>query len=172
LGAREQHNLDDRVCVCGAGCGFAGIANSDGTIRRFHDRTVRGRSDFQQGDPRVLYRSITEQILTLPESCLLYPGHDYNGRTVTSVAEEQAFNARLGAGADERDFVEHMANMKLPHPQRIGGKEPPGDGHGREGSQHAAHDDRDSVPAPRILHGHSSLRRKKPEKSRIRGQDS
>jgi rhodanese-related sulfurtransferase len=78
-----------------------------------------GRSDFQQGDPRVLYRSITEQILTLPESCLLYPGHDYNGRTVTSVAEEQAFNARLGAGADERDFVEHMANMKLPHPQRI-----------------------------------------------------
>ncbi|MFM1812131.1 MAG: hypothetical protein RLZZ336_1069 [Cyanobacteriota bacterium] len=78
-----------------------------------------GRSDFQQGDPRVLYRSITEQILTLPESCLLYPGHDYNGRTVTSVAEEQAFNARLGAGADERDFVEHMTNMKLPHPQRI-----------------------------------------------------
>jgi rhodanese-related sulfurtransferase len=78
-----------------------------------------GRSDFQQGDPHVLYRSITEQILALPEACLLYPGHDYNGRTVTSVAEEKAFNTRLGAGADERDFVEHMANMKLPHPQRI-----------------------------------------------------
>jgi glyoxylase-like metal-dependent hydrolase (beta-lactamase superfamily II)/rhodanese-related sulfurtransferase len=78
-----------------------------------------GRSDFQQGDPHVLYRSITEQILSLPESCLLYPGHDYSGRTVTSVAEEKAFNARLGAGADENDFVGHMANMKLPHPQRI-----------------------------------------------------
>jgi len=78
-----------------------------------------GRSDFQQGDPHVLYRSITEQILSLPESCLLYPGDDYSGRTVTSVAEEKAFNARLGAGADENDFVGHMANMKLPHPQRI-----------------------------------------------------
>ena len=78
-----------------------------------------GRSDFQQGDPRVLYRSIIDQILSLPDACLLYPGHDYNGRTVTSVAEEKAFNARLGGGANEHDFVEHMANLKLPHPQRI-----------------------------------------------------
>jgi sulfur dioxygenase len=78
-----------------------------------------GRCDFQQGDAHTLWRSITEQIFTLPHSCLLYPGHDYTGRTVTSVAEEKAFNARLGGAATERDFVGHMENMKLPHPHKI-----------------------------------------------------
>jgi len=78
-----------------------------------------GRCDFQQGDAHTLWRSITEQIFTLPDSCLLYPGHDYTGRSVTSVAEEKAFNARLGGKATERDFVGHMQNMKLPHPHKI-----------------------------------------------------
>ncbi len=78
-----------------------------------------GRCDFQQGNAHTLWNSITGQILTLPESCLLYPGHDYTGRSVTSVAEEKAFNARLGGDASERDFVGHMENMKLPHPHRI-----------------------------------------------------
>ncbi len=78
-----------------------------------------GRCDFQQGNAHTLYRSITEQILSLPDQCLLYPGHDYIGRQVTSVAEERALNARLGGGADERDFVIHMESLKLPHPHRI-----------------------------------------------------
>jgi glyoxylase-like metal-dependent hydrolase (beta-lactamase superfamily II)/rhodanese-related sulfurtransferase len=78
-----------------------------------------GRCDFQQGDAVTLYRSINEQILTLPPSCLLYPGHDYTGRCVSSVAEERRYNARLGGEADERDFVGYMQNMRLPHPHRI-----------------------------------------------------
>ena len=78
-----------------------------------------GRCDFQQGDAHTLYRSITEQILSLPDHCLLYPGHDYTGRSVTSVIEEKLFNARLGGQANERDFVGYMQNMKLPHPHRI-----------------------------------------------------
>ena len=78
-----------------------------------------GRCDFQQGDAHTLWRSITTQLFTLPDACLLYPGHDYTGRTVTSVAEEKAFNARLGGAATERDFVGHMQAMKLPHPGRI-----------------------------------------------------
>jgi glyoxylase-like metal-dependent hydrolase (beta-lactamase superfamily II)/rhodanese-related sulfurtransferase len=78
-----------------------------------------GRCDFQQGNAHTLWRSITEQIFSLPDSCLLYPGHDYTGRTVTSVAEEKAFNARLGGSANERDFVGYLENMKLPHPGRI-----------------------------------------------------
>jgi sulfur dioxygenase len=78
-----------------------------------------GRCDFQQGDAATLYRSLTEKILSLPQACLLYPGHDYSGRGVTSVAEERAFNARVGRGATERDFVGYMENLKLPHPHRI-----------------------------------------------------
>ena len=78
-----------------------------------------GRCDFQQGNAHTLWTSITGEIFSLPDSCLLYPGHDYTGRTVTSVAEEKAFNARLGGAATERDFVGHMENMKLPHPHKI-----------------------------------------------------
>lgn len=78
-----------------------------------------GRCDFQQGDAHTLWASITQQLFTLPDACLLYPGHDYTGRSVTSVAEEKAFNARLGGAATERDFVGHMQAMKLPHPGRI-----------------------------------------------------
>ncbi len=78
-----------------------------------------GRCDFQQGNAHTLWRSITEQIFSLPESCLIYPCHDYTGRSVTSVAEEKAFNARLGGDATELDFVGHMENMKLPHPHKI-----------------------------------------------------
>jgi glyoxylase-like metal-dependent hydrolase (beta-lactamase superfamily II)/rhodanese-related sulfurtransferase len=78
-----------------------------------------GRCDFQHGNAHSLWTSINEQLLTLPDSCLLYPGHDYTGRSVTSVAEEKAFNPRLGGYASERDFVGHMENLKLPHPHKI-----------------------------------------------------
>jgi sulfur dioxygenase len=78
-----------------------------------------GRTDFQQGDPRAMYRSVRSQILSLPPSCLLYPAHDYSGLTVTSVAEERTFNPRLGGEICEADFVGYMQNLGLPHPRLI-----------------------------------------------------
>jgi len=76
-----------------------------------------GRTDFQQGSPATLYRSVKEQILTLPAHCLLYPGHDYRGLTVTSVAEERAYNPRLGGDVDLTDFAGYMNHLGLPHPK-------------------------------------------------------
>ena len=76
-----------------------------------------GRTDFQQGSPARLYRSVKEQILSLPDDCLLYPAHDYRGLTVTSVAEERTFNPRLGGNVDEADFAGYMNNLGLPHPR-------------------------------------------------------
>jgi len=78
-----------------------------------------GRTDFQGGDARALYRSIYEQIFTLPDTCLLYPGHDYRGNTATSVAEERSFNPRLGGRLSESDFAGYMENLGLPHPKQI-----------------------------------------------------
>ena len=78
-----------------------------------------GRTDFQQGSARALYRSVHEQLFSLPPACLLYPGHDYSGRLVTTVAEERAFNPRLGDGVREQDFVGYMDNLGLPHPKRL-----------------------------------------------------
>jgi len=76
-----------------------------------------GRTDFQEGDPRTMYRSVKSQLLSLPPGCLLYPAHDYRGLTVTSVAEERRFNPRLGGDIGEKDFVGYMSNLGLPHPK-------------------------------------------------------
>jgi sulfur dioxygenase len=78
-----------------------------------------GRTDFQQGDPQAMFRSVRSQILSLPSSCLLYPAHDYRGLTVTSVEEERRFNPRLGGEIGEADFVGYMNNLGLPHPKQM-----------------------------------------------------
>lgn len=78
-----------------------------------------GRSDFQQGNAGMLYRSITGQIFTLPDDCLIYPAHDYNGRTCSTVIEEKRHNPRVGGGANEGDFVGYMKAMRLPHPKKL-----------------------------------------------------
>lgn len=78
-----------------------------------------GRTDFQAGDARALYRSVQGQILSLPEGTLIYPGHDYNGRMMSTVAEERAFNPRLGVGRSEDDFTALMNGLTLAHPKKI-----------------------------------------------------
>jgi len=78
-----------------------------------------GRTDFQAGDEHEMWRSIREQIFTLPGDCLIYPGHDYFGRTVSTVQEEKQFNPRIGGDAREEDFVGFMENLGLPHPKLI-----------------------------------------------------
>lgn len=78
-----------------------------------------GRTDFQQGDSHALYRSVHEQIFTLPDETLVYPGHDYKGRTVSSVGEEKRLNPRVGGGKTEAEFVDIMKNLVLAKPARI-----------------------------------------------------
>ena len=78
-----------------------------------------GRTDFQGGDAGQMYRSIHTQIFTLPAGCLLFPGHDYRGLTVTSVAEEKTFNPRLGGQLSQSDFVGYMNNLGLDHPKKM-----------------------------------------------------
>ena len=78
-----------------------------------------GRTDFQQGDSHLLFASVHRQLFTLPGACLIYPGHDYNGLTVTSVEEERRYNPRLGGEVSEDDFAGHMKNLNLPHPKKL-----------------------------------------------------
>ena len=78
-----------------------------------------GRTDFQQGDAHAMFRSIRDQIMTLPGDCLLYPAHDYRGLTATSVAEERRCNPRIADSVGEDDFVGYMRNLNLPHPKLL-----------------------------------------------------
>jgi glyoxylase-like metal-dependent hydrolase (beta-lactamase superfamily II)/rhodanese-related sulfurtransferase len=78
-----------------------------------------GRTDFQEGSPHKLFRSIHEQLFTLPEDCIVYPAHDYDGRMSSTIGEERLYNPRIGGGAREEDFVGYMNNLNLPHPKQI-----------------------------------------------------
>jgi glyoxylase-like metal-dependent hydrolase (beta-lactamase superfamily II) len=78
-----------------------------------------GRTDFQSGDSRTLYRSVHEKVFTLSDDTCIYPGHDYKGRTCTTVAEERDHNPRLGADRSEDEFVEIMSNLKLSPPAKL-----------------------------------------------------
>jgi glyoxylase-like metal-dependent hydrolase (beta-lactamase superfamily II)/rhodanese-related sulfurtransferase len=78
-----------------------------------------GRTDFQSGDASALYQSVRERVFTLPDDTLIYPAHDYKGRTASSVAEEKQYNPRLGSARSLREFVQLMAALKLPPPRKI-----------------------------------------------------
>ncbi len=78
-----------------------------------------GRTDFQSGDAARLYHSIHDKLFSLPPATLLYPGHDYQGRTVTTVDEERRVNPRLGGDRTEAEFVQIMSELNLAYPKQI-----------------------------------------------------
>lgn len=91
---------------------------TDGMIFTGDTLFVRGtgRTDFQAGNPIDQYNSIVNKIFTLPDATIVYPGHDYNGNTSTTVWEEKNFNPRL-AGKTVEEFKYIMDNLNLPNPK-------------------------------------------------------
>ncbi|MBA3396754.1 MAG: MBL fold metallo-hydrolase [Deltaproteobacteria bacterium] len=77
-----------------------------------------GRADFQNGDPGQLYDSITRELFVLPDDTSLYPGHDYNGRTTSTIGEEKRHNPRL-AGKTRDQFIAIMTSLALPPPMKL-----------------------------------------------------
>lgn len=75
-----------------------------------------GRTDFQNGDAHDQYQSIFNKLLQYPDDTYVYPGHDYNGRTVSSIGQERKNNPRLQV-AGEDEYVELMNNLKLANPK-------------------------------------------------------
>lgn len=78
-----------------------------------------GRTDFQGGSADTLYASVHSQIFTLPDGCIVYPAHDYKGRTSSTVGDEKANNPRLGATKTKEEFIEIMNNLNLSYPKKI-----------------------------------------------------
>lgn len=78
-----------------------------------------GRTDFQQGDADALYKSVREKLFTLPSDTLVYPGHDYKDRFVSTIAQEKKRNPRLGGDKTIDEFREIMKNLNLPYPKFI-----------------------------------------------------
>jgi len=77
-----------------------------------------GRTDFQNGSSRAQYDSIFNRLLKLPEETLVFPAHDYKGDTVSTIGEEKRYNPRLQVKSVD-EYVELMANLKLPNPKMM-----------------------------------------------------
>lgn len=78
-----------------------------------------GRTDFQEGSAETLFKSIHDKIYSYPDDTLIYPGHDYAGRTTSTVGEEKRYNPRLNTQSTMEDFKKFMKNLNLPYPKRM-----------------------------------------------------
>ena len=75
-----------------------------------------GRTDFQNGSSKDAYNSIFNRLLKLPDNTLLYPGHDYNSKKVSTIGNEKKFNPRLQVKSSD-EYTEIMSNLKLSKPE-------------------------------------------------------
>lgn len=77
-----------------------------------------GRTDFQGGDPGTLYDVVTQRLFTLPNDTLVYPAHDYKGRTVSTIGEEKRLNPRF-SDRSRSQFITIMNNLKSLSPYKL-----------------------------------------------------
>jgi glyoxylase-like metal-dependent hydrolase (beta-lactamase superfamily II)/rhodanese-related sulfurtransferase len=77
-----------------------------------------GRTDFQSGSAQAMFHSLTHVLFSLSDQTVVWPGHDYNGKTSSTIAHEKLNNPRI-AGKSLDEFVEIMSNLHLPKPKRI-----------------------------------------------------
>jgi sulfur dioxygenase len=120
--AERSHLLELIQCTAGHTEGCVSLVADDQSFVMTGDALLIqgcGRTDFQGGSSETLYDSVHRQLFTLPESCIVYPGHDYNGRTESSIGSEKSSNPRLGGTKSKGAFVEIMANLNMAYPKKI-----------------------------------------------------
>jgi glyoxylase-like metal-dependent hydrolase (beta-lactamase superfamily II) len=66
-----------------------------------------GRTDLPNGNAVQQYHTLYHTFRALPDSLLVFPGHDYNDRNSSSLGEEKRNNPKMNF-ASEEEFVEYM----------------------------------------------------------------
>ena len=77
-----------------------------------------GRTDFQGGSSVAQYDSIFNKLLKLPEKTMVYPAHDYNGNTSSTIGNEKNNNPRLQVSSME-EYKKIMDDLKLENPKMM-----------------------------------------------------
>ncbi|WP_298424939.1 MBL fold metallo-hydrolase [Rhodoblastus sp.] len=77
-----------------------------------------GRTDLPTGDPYALYESLFGKLLKLPPETLVFPAHDYKGRTSSTIGAEIAENPRLQR-KERAEFVAMMEKLDLAAPTHL-----------------------------------------------------
>jgi glyoxylase-like metal-dependent hydrolase (beta-lactamase superfamily II) len=95
----------DHVVLLAPGALFSGDTLLIGSV---------ARTDFLGGDAGTLHASLARVLAGLPDSTVLHPGHDYQGRTESTLGAERASNPWL-AIRDRAEFVRRLtANAPKP----------------------------------------------------------
>ncbi len=77
-----------------------------------------GRTDLPSGDAGSLYDSLFGGLLKLDPALMVFPAHEYKGRSHTTLGEELAGNPRLQT-SDRGAFIEMMQNLNLTMPTHV-----------------------------------------------------
>ena len=77
-----------------------------------------GRTDLPTGDPEALHDSLFGKLLRLDDGLLVFPAHDYKGRSHSTLGSEKAQNPRL-AHRDRAAFIELMRGLDLAMPEHL-----------------------------------------------------
>jgi len=77
-----------------------------------------GRTDFPGGDAGAQYDAVTEKLFALPEDTVVYPAHDYNGHTSSTIGAEKRNNPRFSV-PNRTAYIALMGSLGLPVPDRI-----------------------------------------------------
>jgi glyoxylase-like metal-dependent hydrolase (beta-lactamase superfamily II)/rhodanese-related sulfurtransferase len=77
-----------------------------------------GRTDLPTGDPEALHNSLFERLLRLDPALLVYPAHDYKGRSHSTIGAEIAENPRLQRREREA-FIKMMRELDLSMPTHL-----------------------------------------------------
>jgi len=64
-----------------------------------------GRADLPGSDPEQLYHTLMDKLGSLPETMLVYPGHDYGISPVSTIKQEKESNPYFQVGSKE-EFIE------------------------------------------------------------------
>jgi len=78
-----------------------------------------GRTDFQNGNSKLLFQSVRSKLFAFNDACSIYPAHDYNGMTISTIGEEKKYNPRLNLNITEEKFLEIMKNLHLANPKKM-----------------------------------------------------
>ncbi len=77
-----------------------------------------GRTDIQHGNAHQQHESLFNKLLRLDNNTVVYPGHDYQGMTSTTIGEEKKYNPRLQL-TSQFEYVQLMSRLNLEKPKNF-----------------------------------------------------
>lgn len=78
-----------------------------------------GRTDFQGGSSKSSFKSIKEKLYNLPNETIVYPAHDYNGITSSTIGLEKKWNNSVNENTQLNDYIKNELEKDRPFPKKF-----------------------------------------------------